>query len=697
MDTSTTAPVEKPQNGVAGLKHWRHDLVAGLLVSLISLPFSLGIAVASGAPPVAGLTSAIIAGLVLPFLGGSYVTISGPAAGLAPALLAGMTLLGKGSDPAHLAVGYPLLLGVICMTGCVQIVLARLKAARYCALFPTTVVEGMLASIGLLIIVKQLPLLIGHPFKAHDFFPMVAEVPSQLAQLNPRVFTLGVACLVLVFALGASKARWLKVIPPPLVVVLFGLVLGRLLGLEGQYLIKVPDQVLKHGIVFPNFRGLFSDPTLVWAIIGTVLTLTMIDGVESLATIKAIDKIDPFRRKSDPDRTLFAMGVSNICSSVAGGLTIIPGGVKSTANIVGGGRTQWANFYNACFLLLFLLAGKGLINLIPLGAVGAVVIYTGFKLCAPRVWRHIAHIGSEQLALFAMTILVTLCTDLLWGIFFGMGVKLIMAASFSWSAVRGGPGREPVGRALARRLGQVAELFGNPVMKTATAGDGYHVYFGRPMVCFNSLHVSRALEQAPRGAGAVYLHVTDLVTLIDHTMSDLLQYFVEERERSGEGRVRILGLERMRMRSRDASCMRVAAPVLAPEREAALQALARVSLTAVAPEADPVTLLERLSLTHIAGPAADPGAHPVAAGAARAIGSLYAGAAALLARLGQGLRFLLLEGDDRRDLGRLSLTRVEEDVLGYDGGLTHFSLHRSPAPNAEPVRAQVTWPDRAWI
>src|SRR3954452_14209026 len=127
MNVGSSHVIEKPENGLAGLKHWRHDLVAGLLVSLISLPLSLGIAVASGAPPICGLISAIIAGLILPFLGGSYVTVSGPAAGLAPVLFASMMLLGRGDRE----VGYPLLLGAICLTGLVQIILAKLKLARF--------------------------------------------------------------------------------------------------------------------------------------------------------------------------------------------------------------------------------------------------------------------------------------------------------------------------------------------------------------------------------------------------------------------------------------------------------------------------------------------------------------------------------------------------------------------------------------
>jgi carbonic anhydrase len=561
METNLNLPAEKPSNGAAGLKHWRHDIVAGLLVSLISLPFSLGIAVASGAPPIAGLTSAIIAGLILPFLGGSYVTISGPAAGLAPALLAAMLLLGKG----NLHVGYPLLLGAICLTGCVQIVLAKFKAARFSALFPSAVVEGMLASIGLLIIAKQLPNLLGHEYKSHEFFGILAETPSLVGVMKPQVFFLGVVCLGLIFLLASLKARWMKAVPPQVIVVIIGVVMARVLHLDGRYLIHIPDRVFEHGIVLPNFHGLWADHSLWFALFTTVVTLTLIDGVESLATVSAIDKIDPYRRKSDPNRTLFAMGVSNLCSSLAGGLTIIPGGVKSTACIQGGGRTQWANFYNAIFLMIFLLFGRGVINLIPLSVLSAVLIYTGYKLCRPAVWRHIAHIGREQLVLFSLTVLMTLCTDLLWGIAFGVVVKLVMNLMFSSSGAHQALAHPvALGRALLHAPGHAADLFRNPVTGRELADGAYHLHFGRPLVCFNLLHVSQELASVPAEAEAVYLHLSDHVTLIDHTSCENLLHYADEFERSGRGHVEIVGLDRMRMRSHAANCMRVSAPGLVP-------------------------------------------------------------------------------------------------------------------------------------
>jgi MFS superfamily sulfate permease-like transporter len=566
MSAATVAPLvsnvspigfEKPQNGVAGLKHWKHDIAAGLVVSLISLPFSLGIAVASGAPPITGITSAIIAGFVLPFLGGSYVTVSGPAAGLAPILLASMMALGRG----NLETGYPLLLVAICFAGCLQLLLAKFKMARFSAIFPTAVVEGMLCSIGLLIIVKQFPALMGVKFHAHEFYQYVMEVPSHVVDAKPAVFIIGILSLALMFALSAGKAKWLKVVPPQVIAVVFGSVLGLLFGLKGDALIHIPENPLAHGFQLPDFSGVWNDTGLWFTVATTVITLTLIDGIESLATVMAIDKIDPFHRKSDPNRTLSAMGVSNIVSSLAGGLTIIPGGVKSTACIMGGGRTQWANFYNAGFLLIYLLLARPVINLMPYSVLAAMLIFTGYKLCRPKVWSHVAHIGAEQLFVFTVTVVATLSTDLLWGIIAGIAAKWLLTCWFSSTAhvpaaATNGNGyaTAPIGK--MSPAWQWLQTLMNPVAHRESIDDEHHIYFHGPLVSFNLLHVNGELARTPPTAKRVFLHLTDHVPLVDHTSCEQLLHFRDECERNGTAAVELVGLERMAARSTFPSCMR---------------------------------------------------------------------------------------------------------------------------------------------
>ncbi len=562
MQQDLTVPTEKPRNGLAGLKHWRYDLRSGFTVAMISLPFSMGIAITSGAPPICGIMSAIIAGFVLPFLGGSYVTISGPAAGLATALFAGMVVLGRArlghnaSTSELLAVGYPLALVAIAIAGVLQVILAKLKVARLSAIFPAAAIQGMLAAIGLMIIVKQIPLFMGVKFEAHEFWAVLGEVPRHVQSMSHQVFALGVGCLAALFVLSALPGRLLKVMPPPVWVFFAGTVVSTfILKLDKPYLINVPGS-LKHGIVFPHFGDAFSHAALWLPLAYLAFTLLLIDGTESLATIAAVDKIDTYRRRSDPDQTLLAMGVSNGASSLLGGLTIIPGIVKSTANILGGGRTQWANFYNACFLLTFLLLGHDLIDMVPMAVLAAILVFIGYKLCKPALWLNVARVGTEQFVVFSTTVLVTLTTDLLIGIGAGIVLELLLNLWYVglWHTLRNGS--EVVKPSFADRF---LSLFRNPVSQRELDEGTYHLYLDGPLVCFNLFHVIRELGQLPHGTQAVYLHLSSRVPLVDHTTGESLRHFLEEFSGQDQSpRLVIEGWDHMRPLSKHETSTRIA-------------------------------------------------------------------------------------------------------------------------------------------
>ena len=528
MMKNQEATLEKPQNGIKGLKHWRYDLLAGIQVALVSLPLSLGIAIASGAPAVTGVISSIIAGLIFPFLGGAYVTISGPAAGLAPALLSGMLLLGGGD----LAAGYPLLLVAICLTGLVQIVLSLFKAGRFALFLPVTVVEGMLAAIGTIIIIKQIPALLGViATPAKSMFVTIANLPAVLLQTNPAIAAIGGVCLFLLFYLNRTRHVWMRRIPPPLLVAGIGIGLGYLLQLDAKYLITMPHNLIEGGITLPAFEAVWNRPEIWWSVLLVVITLTLIDGIESLATIAAVDKIDPYQRKSDPNVTLRAMGVSNTLSSIFGGLTIIPGGVKSRVNIDAGGRTLWANFYNAMFLIVFLFIAKDLIARIPLAAIGAILVYVGWRLCEIQVFRKTFAIGRDQMLIFVITILAILATDLLYGILIGIASKIALIVYLLTPSFRTVlTGRQTFSQSLKLLWLNFSSLFRNPLIKVSMEGsaDKPHCRISLgSIVCFNLLALDKLLQSIPPTTG-ITLAITESGRIIDHTAMEYLLQFQEE-------------------------------------------------------------------------------------------------------------------------------------------------------------------------
>jgi MFS superfamily sulfate permease-like transporter len=561
---------EKPENGVKGLKHWKYDLMAGLQVAMMGIPLSLGIAIASGAPPVCGLISAIIAGFVFPFLGGAYITISGPAAGLAPALLAGMITLGNGD----LAAGYPLLLVAIALVGVVQVILSIFNAGRFALFFPISVVEGMLIAIGMLIIIKQVPAFLGVLIPPIKSIPKaIISIPEQVMALNPLICTIGAVALFLLFFLSGIlnriQATWAKLVPVPMIVIVLGGLASWIIGIDEKYLIHVPLNVFEHGIVFPSFAEAFTRTDLYGSFLVIIITLVLIDGTESLATIQAIDKIDPFKRKSNPNVTLRAMGISNTASSLLGGLTIIPGGLKSTVNMLAGGRTLWANFYYACFQLIILLFGAALMNYVPKSALAGLLMWIGWKLCSNKVFKRIFSVGKEQMLIAMANVVVTLWTsDLLDGMIVGVAAKIVLLVK---DVVKASPG-EGVGAALK-------ELFRNPVIRIGDSGAGsrsvmtvsatavlrgtigemknpYKIYLSSA-TCMNLVKLDAELKKivVPEGMKANYMLIL-AGKIVDHTTMEYLHHFQDQAIETGHTCV-LVGMEHFRGLSDHALAYRV--------------------------------------------------------------------------------------------------------------------------------------------
>lgn len=522
-----------PASGLAGLRHWRHDLGAGLQVAMLWTPFSLGVALASGAPAIAGLISAIVAGLLFPLLGGSHVTVSGPAAALAPVLLWGMLLLGHGD----LAAGYPLVLVAIVLTGALQLLLSLLRAGQYAAMLPTTVVEAMLAAIGIMIILRQLPMLAGAPaMPSKSVIEAVTRLPVQLAQAQPRVLAIGLVSLALMFLLRQRLAAFARWIPAPIIVAALGALAAWAFALPEAARIRMPAHFLD-GFIAPSFDSLLAQPDLWPTLALVVLTFTLIDGVESVASVKAVDKIDPWRRKSDANRTLRAMGVCNLVSGMLGGLTVIPNAVPSRANIDAGARTLWSNFFSGLFLLLFVLALPGLLARIPLAAIAGILIYIGWRLCEPALFRRMQAIGRDRLLVFVVTLVAILLTDLLIGMLIGVITELLLLAYLLSPSLRHVlTGALDLSAVLARLGGDLAGLFRSPVIrhrKEAQREGTAHVLTMNSLVGFNLLPLERLIERMPAQDG-LRLRFTESARIIDHTAVEFLETIEEAAAARGQ-------------------------------------------------------------------------------------------------------------------------------------------------------------------
>jgi MFS superfamily sulfate permease-like transporter len=416
-----------PATGFKGLKeNWRNDLSAAISVSLVALPLALGIAVASEVSPMAGVLSAIIGGVVTTFFRGGHLAINGPAAGLIAVILGGLVALDGN-------INY--VLAAIVISGGIQTILGFLKMGRFAKLLPSSVLHGILAAIGVIIFTKQIHYALGTTSDAKTIVGTLIDAFYKIPEINPFVFLIAlVGILVLVFY-KKINTKFIRMIPAPMWVLILSIPLvfafdffnehslsffGKSYGVGPELLIEIPDNPLD-SIMHPDF-GMIGTAAF-WL---TVLSITMIASVETLASARAVDKLDPYKRTTNLNKDLIGVGLSTMVSGALGGLPIITVIVRSTVNVNSNAKTKWSNFYHGIFLILFVLILAPVLRSVPLAALAAILVHTGFKLASPKVFKHAYDQGVEQLLFLSSTLIITLFTDLLYGIIGGILVTLFL-------------------------------------------------------------------------------------------------------------------------------------------------------------------------------------------------------------------------------------------------------------------------------
>lgn len=500
--------------GWAGFKeHLTSDMISGFSVSLLAIPLSLGIAKASDFPPLMGLITAIIGGMLVSFIAGSRLTIKGPAAGLIVIVVGAVAEFGGGETGWHLA------LGAMVVAGIVQVLFGVFKLGKLTDIFPLSAVHGMLAAIGLIIIAKQIPVLLDiNPAwtKGKEPLELLMEIPYFIMNLDPKATLVGLVSLSIML-IWQYIDHPIKKIPAPLAVLLFAVPAEMMLDFQHSE----PTYALVHiGNLLENIKVNvdFSGVAQMGVFVKYVVMFALVGSLESLLTVKAIDMMDPLRIKSNSNKDLIAVGIGNIISAILGGLPMISEVARSSANVNNGAATRWANFFHGFFILVFMLVASHLIELIPNTALAAMLITVGIRLAHPKEFIHTWKIGKEQLLIFVVTIVLTLVTDLLVGIAAGMLTEIII------NVVNGKP---------------LNVIFKTPTEVSFTE-DKYLLKISKAAVFTNFMGIKRKLESIPPGM-EVEIDLEDTL-LVDHSVMENLHHFQHDYEAQG-GKVSIVGLD----------------------------------------------------------------------------------------------------------------------------------------------------------
>ena len=420
----------KPKTGIKGLtENWQSDLIAAISVALIALPLSLGIALAAGAPAMSGIFSAVVGGIVTTLYRGGHISVNGPAKGVIGVILLGIALMDDGSGQA-----FNYVLAAVVVSGAIQMLLGILKLGRLAEVFHSSVIHGILAAIGIIIFAKQIHVAMGTYSDSPSIIQNLIDAVLYLPQANPFVILISLTGLFLLLLHSKISYRFFHFLPAPMWVIALSIpfaylfnffdqqtlsFLGKTYEIGPHLLLDIPDNIMD-SIMHPNFNKV--NTIEFWT---TVFSMLIITSIESLAIAKAVDKIDPYKRKTDLNKDLTGIGLSTMVAGLIGGLPIIAVIIRSTVNIHNGAKTKWSNMYQGILLLLFIVALSPIMRKVPLSAFAILLVYTGFKLASPAVFKKAYNQGTEQLIFFTGTMILTIYTNLLIGLLGGLLLALV--------------------------------------------------------------------------------------------------------------------------------------------------------------------------------------------------------------------------------------------------------------------------------
>jgi len=506
--TVSTSPRPSPRSWIRlpNFSSARSDLPAGLVVFLVALPLCLGVALASGAPLISGIIAGVIGGIVVALFSGSELSVSGPAAGLAVIVLKSIEELKS----------FPAFALAVLLSGAFQLGIGLLRAGVIGDFIPNMVIKGMLAGIGIVIILKQIPHALGDDndfvgdegFNQPDHLNTFNEVTQSVGSINYGAIVISLISLVILFGWdhpAIRRRRWISVVPAPLLCVVFGTLMNEafkvlapswVLSAAKHHLVELPVLGSIHEVLntlqFPDFSRI-SDP-LVWKV---ALTVAIVGSLESLLSLEACDKLDTEKRISNPNAELRAQGIGNLMSGFFGGLPVTSVIVRSSANIYSGAKTRLSSIIHGILLLVAVLLIPTVLNRVPLACLASILLSVGYKLSSWKIIRSVWKEGWSQFLPFVITVAAIVLTDLLKGILIGLGVSVFF----------------------------VMRAYTRTALTMVKEGEDILIRLNKDLTFVNKQELKARLREVPDGARLVIDGVR--AHYVDHDAAEVIREFCE--------------------------------------------------------------------------------------------------------------------------------------------------------------------------